>query len=591
MATLTLGQRLLLATGLLSVAATTTLGYGLRTAFRRTEEELFANEFSTLLKPLSQQLEGELSGLGGELRRHCQDPLLDQALLGLSAGDLDSRRVSIVVRVPEFAKALQADELWLVTHRGEVIGAHDTALAGQRSDDLVKRLQAASRGTRLVASGASAGAGLSADVSAQPGAPHSASSQPKPLTSTKPRSGRVEAGCIRSEPGHPERWVGLLAVRSVEQVLARIGNAYGLELALRPATAASEPGAAGAMTRHIELSAFPGSEVQVRRSRVRLTDLLGELDTEILAIGGATLCLALLGAVLLSRGLARPLVELSRQASERMRGEPRPIEATGPREVEVAAAAFNQAIEDLVTLRRRLAASERIAAWREIARSVAHEIKNPLVPIRAAIETLRRLRARGDAAFDEYFDEATATALAEVNRIARIVSEFSEFARLPAPKLAPVDPIELTRSVVSLHKATGPSIEFLASPCPSVTADRDQIVQVLTNLVQNALDAVKDVPSPKVIVEVAPRAQDRVRIRVCDNGTGISAEMQARLFVPYATTKPNGTGLGLAIAQRLVVEHGGEIGFEAAPGGGTQFWFDLPTSSGTPPRDTDAPAI
>src|SRR6185436_4579859 len=122
--------------------------------------------------------------------------------------------------------------------------------------------------------------------------------------------------------------------------------------------------------------------------------------------------------------------------------------------LEQLAEAFNQTISDLTAMRKRLAATERIAARRDIARRVAHEIKNPLAPIQAAVETLRRLRARNDPAFDEYFDEATRTVLDEVQRIAGIVTEFTRFARLPAPEPAPMNLNETVRSVVNLHAAS-----------------------------------------------------------------------------------------------------------------------------------------
>jgi nitrogen fixation/metabolism regulation signal transduction histidine kinase len=320
----------------------------------------------------------------------------------------------------------------------------------------------------------------------------------------------------------------------------------------------------------------PEIAVTASRSRLPLAVVLENLDTTILLVGGVTVAAALALAALLSRGLARPMVDLARQASEVMRGEPRHIEARGPREIEESAAAFNRAIDDLTSLRKQLAASERIAAWREIARTVAHEIKNPLAPIRAAIETLRRLRARSDPAFDEYFDEATRTALTEVNRINQIVSEFTDFARLPAPSPSSVDLVDLSRSVVALHATGGAAVELDAVACPNALVDRNQIVQVLTNLVQNALDAVKGIPGARVLVGVAPAGNERVRVTVRDNGPGIAPELRDRLFQPYATNKVHGTGLGLAIAQRLVVEHGGEIGYRDAAGGGTEFWFELP---------------
>jgi nitrogen fixation/metabolism regulation signal transduction histidine kinase len=313
---------------------------------------------------------------------------------------------------------------------------------------------------------------------------------------------------------------------------------------------------------------------------------LRELDSKVLLIGGITVTLALVLAALLARGLSRPLVELARQASEVMRGEPRPIEASGPREVEEAAAAFNRAIADLAQLRRSLAASERIAAWRETARHVAHEIKNPLLPIRAAIETLRRLRARNDPAFDDYFDEATRTALDEVGRINHIVTEFTRFARLPPPNPSELDLVEVVRSVVTLHASFGVEIAFEHQGNPVIRADRDQLVQVLTNLIQNALDAVSGREQPRVELELRTADAARIAITVRDNGPGVPEELRSRLFQPYATSKAHGTGLGLAIAQRLVVEHGGEIEYRDGARGGAEFRIVLPVRGPSADRPT-----
>jgi nitrogen fixation/metabolism regulation signal transduction histidine kinase len=222
---------------------------------------------------------------------------------------------------------------------------------------------------------------------------------------------------------------------------------------------------------------------------------------------------------------------------------------------------------------------------------VAHEIKNPLLPIRASVETLRRLRARNDPAFDEYFDEATRTVLDEVARISNIVGEFTRFARLPAPQPAPFNAEEAVRSVVSLHAAAGAAIDFEAEPCPELNADKDQVVQIVTNLVQNAQQALADRPHGRVRVRLF-REQDKLVLSVSDNGPGVAPEMRGRLFEPYATTKAEGTGLGLAIVERIAVEHGGEISFADAPGGGASFVVKLPLSGPTllpePPRDSTA---
>ena len=151
-----------------------------------------------------------------------------------------------------------------------------------------------------------------------------------------------------------------------------------------------------------------------------------------------------------------PLPRLVRERVDRVEQEVAGEQlAQGPRELVEAAEAFNQAIADLSALRKRLAATERIAARREIARRVAHEIKNPLAPIRAAVETLRRLRARNDPAFDEYFDEATRTVLDEVSRISNIVQEFTRFARLPPPNPAPIDIVEAEAEVARREHGEG----------------------------------------------------------------------------------------------------------------------------------------
>ncbi|MFI5301609.1 MAG: sensor histidine kinase, partial [Polyangiales bacterium] len=240
-----------------------------------------------------------------------------------------------------------------------------------------------------------------------------------------------------------------------------------------------------------------------------------------------------------------------------------------------------------------LHAAERVAAWREAARRIAHEIKNPLAPIRASIETLRRLRARGDPAFDVYFDEATTTVLHEVRRVATIVDEFARYARIAPPRPTEIDPIEVARHVVGLFSNVAseqfstdeqtldpePRLAMVSSPCGTMRADREQLVQVLVNLVKNALEATKHRDggrSGHVRVEVEPAGPEAVRFVVRDDGPGVEANIVGRLFEPYASSKRGGTGLGLAIAQRIAVEHGGAIAYARGPKGGAVFRLILP---------------
>lgn len=542
---MTLAQRLLVAIAVLAIATTAALAFGVREAWTRTEEERFAEQRAAALARLQREVGQQVRDLPELIAPLCRhDPMVDSALVGMQLGDLDERRLSLSLRVPELHKALRVDELLLVTHEGEILGAgHARGLVGKRDRALAERMRQPPDRARL---------------------------------RTRERPLAVEAHCVLLDPGKPERWVGLYAARYLDPLLESIAESHGFELSFaRPASADQD------MVAEMKLPELGGLTLFATQSRLPLLRALQQLDTAVLAIGAGTVAAALLLAMLLSRGLARPIVLMARQAREVEAGEPKPVQGRGGRELEEFAEAFNKAISDLVALRKRLAATERIAARREIARRVAHEIKNPLAPIRAAVETLRRLRARNDPAFDEYFDEATRTVLEEVTRISNIVSEFTRFARLPPPNPAPMDLVECVKKVVGLHATGSVELELVAAPCPSIQADRDQMVQVVTNLVQNAIDAVGSAPDPRVVVEVKPVSREHVMIVVRDNGPGLSPEIRDRLFEPYATTKPQGTGLGLAIVQRIVVEHGGEISHSDAPGGGAVFTVVLPVSGPT----------
>jgi nitrogen fixation/metabolism regulation signal transduction histidine kinase len=394
----------------------------------------------------------------------------------------------------------------------------------------------------------------------------------------------IEYGCVHRSKESKGMWVGVYAARHLEPLLAKIGAAYNVSLSFETVPATEQR-----MAEVLDLPELGHKKISAFRSRVPLLLALEDLDVTISLIGVGTLGAALVLSLLLSQSLSRPLVELAREAGAVAHGEPKPVTARGATEIRTFAAAFNRALADLSALRKRLAATERIAARREIARRVAHEIKNPLAPIRAAVETLRRLRARQDPAFDEYFDEATRTVLEEVQRITHIVSEFTEFARLPAPNPSPFDVVEAIHAVAKLHAASGTAVAFNSAPCPPLNADREQVVQLVTNLIQNgqyaAESQVRALAStmPQVMVDVRPTQPDgdKVRIVVSDNGPGLAPEMRARLFEAYATNKPGGTGLGLAIAQRIAVEHGGEISYAESPGGGASFRVELPLSGPT----------
>jgi two-component system nitrogen regulation sensor histidine kinase NtrY len=223
--------------------------------------------------------------------------------------------------------------------------------------------------------------------------------------------------------------------------------------------------------------------------------------------------------------------------------------------------------------------AQRLAAWREVAQRIAHEIKNPLTPIQLSAQRLRR-RLAGDRSPEEkrLLEEATATIIQEVDGLKQLVDEFSRFARMPALTLKATELGRLLEGVVVLYRESHPdlSIRALFSPeLPALEVDPDQIKRAVLNLVDNAVEAAG--PAGEVTVETLWLSHaGRARIVVADNGPGISTEDKDRLFVPYFSTKPTGMGLGLPIVHQIVTDHGGTIWVEDNPPHGSRFVIELP---------------
>ncbi len=302
--------------------------------------------------------------------------------------------------------------------------------------------------------------------------------------------------------------------------------------------------------------------------------LLWVASVAVLALG-----LALMFGGYLNRWLQASVDELTEAATRVGQGDFSTTLRDRPNAAFPATAtAFNRMTRDLRDARERLRQTERVAAWQEIAKSLAHELKNPLSPIRLSIETLRKAHERSHEDFDALFEESTKTILQEVERLRAIVDEFSRFARLPAPKLARSDLREVVAQAASLH-AEGDAPVTAALPGAPVDArvDADQLTQVLHNLLQNARDAAREAhPDGGAAVRLSLEASsDTAIIRVEDNGLGIPADQTDAVFEPYYTRKEGGTGLGLAITQRIVTEHGGRIEVASRPGK-TTFTVVLP---------------
>jgi two-component system nitrogen regulation sensor histidine kinase NtrY len=215
----------------------------------------------------------------------------------------------------------------------------------------------------------------------------------------------------------------------------------------------------------------------------------------------------------------------------------------------------------------RLVAAQRNAAWRDVARRIAHEIKNPLTPIQLSAERLRKKFRKQVPTDDvEIFDRCTDTIVRQVGDIGRMVDEFSAFARMPAPKFAEHDAAELIRAAVFAQRVASPDIEVELEEPPHVwvLADERMLGQALGNVLKNAAEAVgaRMAAEPKLKGRVTARlvADDRgVVFEVEDNGVGLPAKDRDRLTEPYVTTREKGTGLGLAIVKRILEDHGGEL--------------------------------
>jgi two-component system nitrogen regulation sensor histidine kinase NtrY len=222
--------------------------------------------------------------------------------------------------------------------------------------------------------------------------------------------------------------------------------------------------------------------------------------------------------------------------------------------------------------------AQKVAAWREVARRLAHEIKNPLTPIQLSAERMRRKLSALDAPLADLVQECTTTIIGEVESLKNLVDEFSQFARMPAPRAVPADLHELLNDALALYDGLFSDVSFerrFADCLPQVRVDPEQMRRVVINLVDNAIEATER--KGTICLETAhDAANSLVRVTVADDGPGIPTAEREKLFLPYYSTKGRGSGLGLAIVRRIVAEHGGSI--EAADNVpcGTRFTIELP---------------
>jgi len=320
----------------------------------------------------------------------------------------------------------------------------------------------------------------------------------------------------------------------------------------------------------------------VGSSRRPYVEVKRRIQSAALLVGGAGILFAILMSSWASARVTRPVEQLAAAAREVAGGNLNTVvEVTSRDEVGELAQAFNRMTHDLLEQKERLVQTERVAAWRELARRLAHELKNPLFPLQLTVENLVRAREHSPEMFEEIFHESAATLLTEITHLKQIISRFSEFSKMPQPQLQEIQLNDVVRGVARLFQAqlesrNGGSIVCqlnLDENLGHMAADPELLHRAIQNLVLNAMDAM---PEGGTLTLRTQARDNRISLEVSDTGVGLSREECERLFTPYYTSKQHGTGLGLAIVQSVVSDHGGTISVDSRPGAGATFVMELP---------------
>jgi nitrogen fixation/metabolism regulation signal transduction histidine kinase len=298
----------------------------------------------------------------------------------------------------------------------------------------------------------------------------------------------------------------------------------------------------------------------------------------------AALFSATWAAFKVAHGISAPISSLAEEAQAIAEGRddlaPRPPMTLGrsaPAEIHTLVHSFEYMRQTLRERTEELVQAQRLAAWREAARRVAHEIKNPLTPIQLSAQRLRKRACELPAPMQDLVEECTETIIEEVETMRRLVSDFSQFARMPRAQPVPADLNGLVRAAASLFQDSGALQLELSPELPSLKLDPDLMRQLLVNLVKNGLEATEG-RGPVRLSTAHLASRGAVRLTVSDDGPGVAPELLDHLFLPYFSTKREGTGLGLAIVHQIVSDHAGHVRVRSAPGQGTSVIVELPVS-------------
>lgn len=346
-------------------------------------------------------------------------------------------------------------------------------------------------------------------------------------------------------------------------------------------------------------SVLPQDFELVARNLSEATTVFGQLESLrpnlLLAVAGLYVVfaspmflLAILAGFFLSDRIMRPIESLEAATRQVAEGDYSVrILVRAHDDLGLLVQSFNRMVTELDRSRKRLAQTEKVQAWQEIAQRLAHEVKNPLTPIRLAAERLRRRYEVGSDDFGEVLQRTVSTIVREVDLLSGMLDEFRSFTRMPEPRIADVHLAPLLGEVAMMF-AGRPEVRIDTGgvdPGLTIRADRGQIRQVILNLFTNAVEAGGGAVRIFCRADLVQKGDATyARLRVEDDGPGIAEELRATIFDPYVTTKEHGTGLGLAIVERIIFDHDGQIHVESAPGVGTSFVMDLPSSDRISPE-------
>ena len=569
-------------------------GRQLETSFSQlldVQEERVARGIGLEVDLLLSGLENQLKGMGEnfDLRRR----LADRMAGGISIGDRD-----LIARTGELRNIANIEWLWLVSPDGILLSAgHDPQAFGE---NLLAQKGSASEKLARALKGETVKAVAVENIAAQN---TFVAEVFMPVTITDRLLGR-------------EQVIGVLwgATRIDNEFMARTAELAGGELvavgeniapisSLQQAGEApdqsfldalsknpSEAGFRGETSGVASLN-FPGLETTDPSSEVKLHLLIPKSDlltrrrlllASIIfeAIFGGIVAIAF--AFFISKSITLPIERLKAAVADLASGDlRRSVEVHSHDKVEDLVKAFNVMADDLDANTRRLVEAEKLSAWREVARRLAHEIKNPLSPIKLSIQNLVRTYKNNPSGFEPTLTDTSETILEEVERLKKLADEFSNFARMPKPVLATGDIVEMLRASAQLFDRpdTGIAIELeFSDDLPEVMLDRDAMSRVFTNLIKNAVEAMQGRKGKITLAADSIRLGGNrwVQVTVADEGVGMDKDALKQSFNPYFTTKRGGSGLGLAIVQSIVSEHGGRVRIASEVGKGTVVTVELP---------------